>query len=275
MESPLEQRWISGADTVPLDDRMLTHGLGVFETMLAVDGRLVRPGHHAERIADACARLGIDAPDWQACLDEIGHRLPPTGWHRVRVARSAGRGRLDRTAGEAPITLLSISPLAPPPESIRVVTARWQRNESSPLSAVKCSSYAESLLALDHARRSGAEEVVFLNTRGRLAEAATANVFLIRDGRFLTPPCADGCLAGTTRRWILESFPEQACEVTLDPAETITAEGVFLCSATRGPVAVSHWDSREIPIPPAFARLKSAWRASIEGDDDGIFRYPG
>ena len=57
-----------------------------------------------------------------------------------------------------------------------VVTVPWPRNERAALAGVKAVSYAENILALDHARRHGAREALFGNTQGNLCEGATTNV---------------------------------------------------------------------------------------------------
>ena len=60
--------------------------------------------------------------------------------------------------------------------------SRLRRDKSSPLAGVKTISLAGSVMALAEAREAGADEALFLNARGELCEATTANVFLVRDG---------------------------------------------------------------------------------------------
>ncbi|MCH7225352.1 aminotransferase class IV [Haloferula sp. A504] len=254
-----------------LHDRALTHGLGVFETLLAVDGRLVRADLHLERLRSGCARLGIPAPEEKAVLAGLEPVLAEivAPRMRVRVMQTAGPGGLRELAGGSPRTLLSIEALGSVSSTIAVATSPWPRNEGSPLAGVKCSSYAESLVALDHARRAGVDELIFPNTRGMLCEAATANVFVIKDGNLVTPPLASGCLPGTTRQRVIEWAPGLGIEceerpVTMDEARQ--AEGLFLTSSTRGVVWVRQWDDR-VFLDRRLADLCAAeFERSLAGD---------
>ena len=119
---------------------------------------------------------------------------------------------------------------------------------------IKCASYAENLVALDQARRAGADEALFYNTRGELCEAATANVFLVRDGEVLTPPLSSGCLPGTMRARVMARIPVK--EQPLTAADVAAAEELFVTSATRGVVPVVKLDGRVLPAGPVAAGLR-------------------
>lgn len=251
-----------------LHDRALTHGLGVFETLLAANGQLVRPDLHLERLMAGCARLGIPAPDEKAVLTElepvVADLMAPRA--RARVMRTAGPGGLRNLSGDSPQTVLSVEALGPMPDSITVATSPWPRNEGSPIAGVKCSSYAENLIALDHARRAGVDELIFPNTRGMLCEAATANVFVVADGRLLTPPVASGCLPGTTRQRVMEWAPPLGIEVVERPIpmdEARQADGLCLTSSTRGVVRVTRWDDRVFPDRRVADLLSEAFERSL------------
>ncbi|MBB5352076.1 branched-subunit amino acid aminotransferase/4-amino-4-deoxychorismate lyase [Haloferula luteola] len=231
--------WILEGEPTP-GDRGGTHGLGVFETMLAVDGSIVSAHWHGERLLEGCRVLDLAVPDWSEVIDAIEVRLAGhRGRWRVRVARTAGAGSLNRLRGRGERTYVTVAPCADVPLTLRVATASWARNESSPLRGVKCLSYAENLLALDEARRGGVDELIFFNTRGELCEGATTNVYLEIQGQLQTPPLTSGCLPGTFRRGLLESG--RAEERVLTRREVGAAERIFLSSATRGLVRVSEW----------------------------------
>jgi branched-subunit amino acid aminotransferase/4-amino-4-deoxychorismate lyase len=241
-------------------DRGLTHGLGVFETVLAVDGRPVALDLHLARMKDGAERLGLDAGRLRDHEIEMAaaRLLERTGLARgrarVRVALSAGSGDLRRLEpGPDALLWMTVAACPPPPESLTLVTAAFPRNERSPLAGIKCASYAENLIALDRARRAGADEALLFNTRGELCEAATANVFLVCDGKVLTPPLSSGCLPGTMRARVMARIP--VTEQTLTEADLSKADEVFLTSATRGVVPVVKVDGRVLPAGPAAAGL--------------------
>lgn len=250
-------------------DRGLTHGLGVFETLLAVDGEVRALELHLERMRHGAGVLGLDA----AWVDEEG--LGPAivgllercglgvGRARVRISLSAGSGELRALAPGADALLwISASRVADPPESMKLVTASFPRNEASPLAGIKAFAYAENLLALDEARRAGADEALFYNTRGELCEATTSNVFLFNGEKVLTPPLSSSCLPGTMRRRVLEFCRSSGIpveEVTLTEVDLAQASHAFITSAIRGVVPVAEIDGRllEPRCPEVLVRLRT------------------
>lgn len=80
---------------------------------------------------------------------------------------------------------------------------------------------------------AGFADVLFLNSRGELTEGAISNVFVEKDGRFLTPPVECGLLAGVFRRHVLETRAN-AEERVLLLEDLRNADGVYLCNAVRG-----------------------------------------
>ena len=74
-------------------------------------------------------------------------------------------------------------------------------------------------------------DVVFLNERGEVAEGARSNVFLRRDGVFLTPPLSSGALPGVLRSELLSAGA--AREQVLMPADLENGE-LWMGNAVRG-----------------------------------------
>ena len=254
-------------------DRGWTHGLGLFETMLAVDGRLAFAEPHFVRLAEGCRRFGWEPPLptpelLAATAAELLARTGTTrGDVRVRLAVSGGEGSLaDLTPGADRMAWMTASPATAAREPLEVAVSPWRRNEQGALAGLKCASYAENLVALDHARRAGFGETLFLNTAGELCEAATANVFLVSGGVVRTPALVSGCLAGIARGVVLGLLRAsgQACEEgRLTAADLAVADEVFLTSAVRGPVAVARVDQRMLPACGAANHLGEAWRLAV------------
>jgi branched-chain amino acid aminotransferase len=268
-------QWLAAGDfpAAPLD-RGAMLGLGLFETLLGVDGRVAFGQRHLARLAAGCARFGWVAPQQEfAQLPEAMEQLLQRAGHgrgraRIRLAVTAGSGGLAELASGADrLVWMAAMPVAPVPGSVALDVAPWPRNERGALVGLKCASYAENLLALDQARRAGFDETLFLNTAGELCEAATANVFIVsREGVLRTPPLASGCLAGVTRGVVLELAARHgiACEeVVLRRADLDAAEEVVLTAATRGPVAVARVGARQLPPPRMGGHLRGLWEAAV------------
>jgi branched-chain amino acid aminotransferase len=264
-------QWLS-ADTSPSagQDRGVILGLGLFETMLAVDGVAVFWDRHLARLALSGERFGwvLELADFQEICGELLVRNGLTvGRARLRLTVTAGSGPLDNlTAGMDRRIWLAATPLAAPPDSLTLGLSPWPRHERSPLAGLKTASYGENLVALDEARQRGFQETLFLNTADQLCEAATANVFLVKNARVSTPPLASGCLPGVGREVIWELAQRHGLagdERPLMMADLLAADEIFLTSATRGPVAVSRFEQRELKPGPVTATLRQLWQAEI------------
>jgi branched-chain amino acid aminotransferase len=251
-------------------DRGAFLGLGLFETVSAMDGQPLFVERHLRRVIASCVRLGweFSLPDLQQIIVELLTRNGLTqGRARVRLIVTAGSGPHDDVAAGADrIVWLAAFPAAEVPAQMTLCLAPWPRNERSPLAGLKSACYAENLIALDHARRHGFQETVFLNTQGQVCETATANLFLILDGIICTPSLASGCLPGIGREVIAELAQRNGipfAEETLVPRDLESAESMFLASAIRGPVAVSRFESRILPVLPVMAELRQLWAEEI------------
>jgi branched-chain amino acid aminotransferase len=251
-------------------DRGAFLGLGLFETMLGLDGVPLFTGRHLARLQRSGTKLGwsIEFPKLRETAAEllVRNRLG-TGRSRIRLIVTSGSGALnDLAPGADRLVWLAAFPAGELPQSLSLNLAPWPRNERSPLAGMKTASYAENLVALDHARRLGFDETVILNTAGDVCETATANLFVVKNGSVLTPHPASGCLPGIGREVICEiasahGIPCEERTVTL--SELKAADEIFLSSATRGPVAVSRFEARDLAAGPVTAVLKTCWEAEI------------
>ena len=83
----------------------------------------------------------------------------------------------------------------------------------------------------------GADEVVYLNERGELAEGSRTTIFIERDGRLFPPHLAAGLLPGTLRADLLETGRVVEARLTLD--DLASADRVYLGNSVRGLVPAS------------------------------------
>jgi branched-subunit amino acid aminotransferase/4-amino-4-deoxychorismate lyase len=271
--------WCNGQWIDPLDfsiaptDRGLMHGLGLFETILALDGRPVFTARHLERFAHGCERLGwpMETTDLAAVMIELlHHNHLGTGRARIRLALSAGSGVMgDLTPGGDRLLWMNATATAEPPATTSVNVSRFTRNERSPLAGMKCASYAENHIALDQARRLGFEETLFFNNAGHLCEAATSNVFLVKDGTLRTPALDCGCLPGVARAVVIGLAARLGipCEETrLIMADLHSADGIFLTSSIRGVMGVSRLEERNLPSCEITAALREVWDEAVRDE---------
>ncbi len=233
---------------IPVSDHGITVGDGVFETLQIVDGAAFALSRHLDRLRRSArvVDLGpLPEPDTiRKWVGEILRNGPQTG--RLRLTVTAGDGPLSSARGEGPVrTILATSGLPARRAESNLHIVPWTRNERGALVGAKTTSYAENVVALAAAARTGADEALLLNNRGEICEGTGSNVFVVLDGRIHTPPLSSGCLAGITRELVGELVTVE--ETTLTPADLDRAEEVFITSSTRDVQPVASVDDRLYP----------------------------
>ncbi len=236
--------------------------------MAAIDGVVVFADRHLARLRQSCEKLGwvIELADFRKIASELLVRNSlTTGRARLRLIVTAGSGPLNElAAGLDRVVWLAAFPAGETPASMTVCLSPWPRNERSPLAGLKCASYAENLIALDHARHHGCDETIFLNTAGQLCEAATANLFLVKNGVLLTPSLDSGCLPGIGREVMIELAAVEARPLVL--ADLHAADEIFLTSSTRGVIPVVRLDQRTLACGPMTQILRAAFHEAAARD---------
>jgi para-aminobenzoate synthetase/4-amino-4-deoxychorismate lyase len=84
------------------------------------------------------------------------------------------------------------------------------------------------------AEKLGAFDALFINEQGFVTEGGRSNVFIKKDGRWLTPPLASGCLPGVMRSIVLKDSKYQAVEQNITRSDVLNAEEVIFTNALRG-----------------------------------------
>lgn len=229
---------------IPLDDRGLLLGDGLFETMLAVDGAIPAIEAHLDRMAAGCVTLGLPALDREAARALCLAAPPESGRAAVRLTLTAGSGGrgLDRPAQIIPRLVATAAPSPRVETPATLIIAQTRRNEGSPASRLKTLSYVDGVLARAEARGAGADEAVMLNNRGQVACAAAANLFWIEGERVFTPTLDCGVLAGIARASLMSVV--EVAEAVADRARLEAADAVFLTNSLIGIRPVSRLRER-------------------------------
>jgi 4-amino-4-deoxychorismate lyase len=238
----------SPAATVPVDDRGLAYGDGLFETMRAEAGAVPLLARHLARLRRGCAQLGIEAAADEVWRSDLARLALPTGRCAVKlvITRGSGpRGYRPLTVA-APRRIASWSPLA-------VDRTRGERGVVLGLSAVRLASGGE-LAGLKHLNRleqvlaqralADADEHLMLDPAGAVICGTMTNLFLARDGALVTP-ALDGCgVRGVARELVIEraaALGISCAERRVERPELDGADELFVCNALVG-----IWPVREL-----------------------------
>lgn len=263
---PLNQATVSAAD------HGLLYGDSVYETLRTMRGEPFLVDRHLQRLRASAAGVRLELP-WsdQELLQEIEALradLPP-GDHYLRLLITRGCGTFSYSAeNAAPELLIYGGPFKATPEwqftkGLRSTVVEVRRTG---LAGVKSSNLLHLRLAYLEAESRGFDAAILLNSRGEVAEASSANLFLVFEGpEVVTPNLESGVLDGLTRRLILELATDlgiKTSEASLKPEELPRAKEAFLTSTTRSLCPLRCIDDHPLAVPgPVTERLMVEFKA--------------
>jgi len=245
-------------DAVDPRDRGLAYGDGLFETMRVHEGRVVWWQAHRQRLARGGEVLHIAMPDADFLCRQVDAIAADCadGVLKLTITRGIGERGYAVSAAATPTLALALSDV-PPPRPPAGLTLRWCDTRwaiQPPLAGIKHLNRLEQVLARAEWSDPAIHEGLVCDTAGRVVSATAANLFVRRDGRWLTPPVRDCGIAGTCRDWLLRHVPG-AAEAELRPADVESAPAIILCNAVRGILPVAALGERRWLPDEATARL--------------------
>ena len=268
MSTDGRERLFEGArrvDAIAPDDRALAYGDGLFETLRVHAGTLPWWDAHWARLARGAARLGIALPDpgqvraeAAALFDDGG-----SGVLKLLVSRGGGARGYAPSKHATPRWMLARHPLPAAGGPLRAAWCETRLALQPALAGLKHCNRLEQVLARAESDAAGADEGLVQDAEGNVVSATAANLFVLRDGDWLTPP-VDRCgVAGICRASLLG--PLRAREQRLSRADVETADAVLLCNAVRGILPLASLGAREWAPHPALAQARRALAATHPG----------
>ena len=266
-----EGEWGDPGDlALPLSDRGLLLGDGLFETVLLEEGRLQLLADHLERWRTSAELLGMAPPPPRslilALVAEAGSRSGiRTGALRLNWSRGSGGRGLDLPApAEAPAAhrfWLQLSATPPRFDAVTTWISRQERrNAASRLSRCKSFAYTAQVQARREAHAAGADDALLLSSNGELCCGSAANLLVRHQGRWTTPPRASGCLPGVMRGRALRLG--RAREGLLEPSALAGCEGAVLINSL-GCRPIHRCDGNALAqVPSGLA--EQLWRGLLE-----------
>ena len=275
--SPLAKDWVVYSDGryAPLSQvafkantQALNYGTGTFEGIRAYwdDERkqlnLFRGRDHFARFINSARTLRIEADDTADDFVAITQELVRRNGFRqdiyirplwLKKSLMPGEKFGVKLRGVDSTVCINALPMGAYASAgpFRCIVSKWQRvsNAAIPSAAKITGTYVNSALAYEDARDHGADDAIMLNARGECAESTTSNVFIVKNGRVLTPPLFAGILAGVTRDCVLQicnflGIPAAEAAITLE--ELHSADQCFLTGTGIEIKMVSDLDGRAL-----------------------------
>lgn len=263
---------------IPVEDRGLRFGDGVFETVYVRDGIPYLWDRHHRRLLEGLEALHIRLEN--SPLREIGAELIARnglseGLLRLTVTRGVGsRGYLPvpDIFGHAPSVIAETIPYAPPSleelESLELTLCLSELEKISPKALptrYKLMQGLNSILARIEAERQGAFDALLLSREGMVSETSSANIFWCIGKTLYTPSLESGCLAGVMRERIMEISEYHVSQDKFKLRHLLKANAVILCNSAFMVLPVTRLAGYSTQWS-ASKKLAKIYRMSIEKD---------
>ncbi|ANV87695.1 branched-chain amino acid transaminase [Picosynechococcus sp. PCC 7117] len=159
------------------------------------------------------------------------------------------------------------------PDGIACRISSWTRQEdrSFPLRGKISGAYIASALAKTEAVASGFDEALLMNSQGKVCEASGMNVFIVRDGKLITPGSDQDILEGITRDSVVTLAKHLGIDVIerpIDKSELLIADEVFLSGTAAKVTPVKRVENYTLPTErPITEKLREKLTAITENRD--------
>jgi branched-chain amino acid aminotransferase len=261
-------------------DHGLLYGDGVFEGIRVYSGKIFECQAHMNRLFESARKIRMEIPySKEQLVDAQYQTIQANGvrdaYIRLVVTRGEGGLGLNPNKCSRPNVFIIVDgiELFPPKlyeTGMPVIIAKTVRTSPSMLDpSVKSLNYLNNILGKIECNDAGVSEAILLNAEGNVAEGTGDNVFLVKQGKLITPPGSAGILMGVTRGVVIRLAGQMGIEViekNLKPAELETADEMFLTGTAAEIIPVSQVDGKKIgqgKTGPVTQKLLQAFRELI------------
>lgn len=219
----------------------LLTGWGVFTTLRIYSGLPFAFERHWARMARDAERLGVPIPYSQeqvrrAVIETVQANSHPESTARLCFVKNHGGLWSDAPGRPETDLLIFTRELMAWPATQRLMLETSGIFAAGHYAGTKMLSWVPHAAVLEAAHAQKFDDALLVNEKGTLAECTSANIFLVRGGKILTPPLSSGCLPGITREVLFEILPKAGIELReadLRAEDLTSAEEVFISSTTR------------------------------------------
>jgi branched-chain amino acid aminotransferase len=241
-------------------DHGLLYGDGVFEGIRAYNGVVFKLNEHIERLFHSALSIMLHMPltkeqMTQAVLGTLRKNKMKDAYIRLVVTRGVGDLGLDPRKCPTPSTIIiadAISLHASEAKEKGITTMiSWVRR--NPVDAttheIKSLNYLNSVMAKIEANTNGVDDAICLDKNGFVAEGVGENLFIVKNGKILTPPSCTGALAGITSQVAIrlaKNLGYDVAEINITPFQLFTADEAFFTGTAAEIVPIREVNKRQI-----------------------------
>lgn len=237
---------------VSVYDHGLLYGDGVFEGIRAYDGYVFKLKEHINRLYRSARVILLDIPMAEeqmieAVLETLRKNNLRDSYIRLVVTRGVGDLGLDPRKCVKPtiIVITDVIKLHAGDRKEKGMSAMIVWVKRDPVDAtsheVKSLNYMNSILAKIEANAAECDEAICLDKNGYISEGVAENIFIVKNGKVLTPPTSSGALVGITRDVVLklaQKLGYTTIETNITPTDLFTTDEAFFTGTAAEVVPV-------------------------------------
>lgn len=256
-------------------DHGFLFGDSVYEVVTTYKNKPIFLEEHLNRLTNSAKGIFLTIPfDHSWFVREIMNTVQAAGndesYIRIIVTRGVGDIDIDPSSCKTPNVLIYVTPVkeySPDNYSkgISIALVSIKRNPKESLNpGIKTGNYLNNVLAKMEANKLGAKDALMLSPAGYLTECTTSNIFLVQEGRILTPSLDSGILAGITRNAVIQLAKENGVPVEEGhwPPEILEKnDEIFITGTLKKIMPVTQLDGRSVkngqpgPVTKKMMRL--------------------
>ena len=294
--TPTKKIWFDGelVDWEKATTHVLSHtlhyGTGAFEGIRAYmtdkGPAIFRLEEHMSRLADSCKILMMDLPYsveelCKAAVDTVKANDVKENIY-LRPLVYLGYGEMGIFPLNSPVnTIIAVWPWGAylgdhgSANGVRMKISSWARHHpnSMPTASKTVGGYVNSSLAKVEAVKAGYDEAIMLGTDGKISECTGENLYIVKNGKFITPPAAvAGALSGITLNSVSKIASDLGYELAFESMrrdDLYLADEAFLSGTAAEIVPIASVDDRPVgngkPGPITMA-IQKTYLAAVRGE---------
>ena len=245
-------------------DRGLNYGDGLSETLIVENKRPRHWQAHMDRLGAGCERLGLSMPP-QAILFRDVQTVSagsPQAVVKIVLTRAGNTRGYTPSADKKCVRIVSahaypegIDELTRNGVAVRICNLRLAIQPA--LGGIKHLNRLEQVLASAELHDHEAQEGILLDREDHVICAIAANIFLVREGRLLTPRLDRCGIRGVIRAEILAAFGHRCEQRRIFLDQFLEADEVFICNSVRGVIPITAIDKQTFKIGPVTREVQS------------------
>lgn len=275
---------------VSVYDHGLLYGDGIFEGIRAYNSVVFKLKEHIDRLYRSARVIMLQIPPTKeemikAVLETLRKNNLRDAYIRLVVTRGVGDLGLDPRKCPKPTVIIITDVIklhsgAAKEKGIRAMIVWVKRDPVDATShEVKSLNYLNSILGKIEANIAGFDEAICLDKNGHVSEGVAENLFIVQNGKVITPPTSTGALVGITRDVVMklaEKLGYKATEKTITPTDLFTANEAFFTGTAAEIVPIVEVNKRMIgdgKPGPITRQLMQEFEKLVRDPKEGIPIY--